>query len=99
MRAISNWTSATYGNKASSCRGVNILPGRITPMAQATKNVMGSADAAATATSRVAIVLPGKVDESTRSAAAAAPKPASAMTIQKGYRTAGPKADDPNGPV
>jgi hypothetical protein len=52
-------------------------------MAHATKNVMGTADAAATATIRIAVVLPGAVDERIRSAAAAAPKPASAMTIQK----------------
>src|SRR5688572_23046558 len=86
-RAISSWTSATYGNSASNCRGLNVLPGRTTPMAHATKKVMGTADAAAIATSRVAVFLPGAADGSTRSAAAAAPKPASAMTIQNEYFT------------
>jgi hypothetical protein len=69
-------------------------------MAHATKKVMGTADAAATAMIRVAVLLPGELDGRTRSAAAAAPKPTSAMIIQKGYRTSGPRAVcDPNGPV
>eukprot|EP00456_Euglypha_rotunda_P016589 TRINITY_DN1550_c0_g1_i3.p1 TRINITY_DN1550_c0_g1~~TRINITY_DN1550_c0_g1_i3.p1 ORF type:complete len:143 (-),score=16.54 TRINITY_DN1550_c0_g1_i3:77-457(-) len=61
---------------------------------------MGTADAAATAKYRAAVRLRGEMDGRIRSAAAAVPKPATAMIIQKGYRTAGPSTDcDPNGPV
>jgi hypothetical protein len=67
--------------------GPNARPGLTTPIVQATKNVIGTADAAATVTILVTVLLLGDANGNARSAATVAPNPASALTIQKAYLT------------